>query len=108
MHFSENLKNLRGTFRKFDGSKTVSIVYPFKSIDFINYETNKILSVGPRNEGELFLIRSLGFKWKNIHSIDLISYLIILGSQVATCGAAISSARTKTSIAIKGRADRTT
>ena len=74
MHFSENLKNFRGTFRKFDGSKTVSIVYPFKSIDFINYEENKVLSVGPRNEGELFLIRSLGFKWKNIHSIDLISY----------------------------------
>ena len=74
MHFSENLKNIRGTYRKFDGSKTASIVYPFKSIDFIDYENNKILSVGPRNEGELFLIRSLGFRWKNISSIDLISY----------------------------------
>ncbi len=74
MHFSENLKNLRGAYRKFDGSKTVSITYPLKSIDFINFETSKILSVGPRNEGELFLIRSLGFKWKNISSIDLISY----------------------------------
>ena len=38
-------------------------------------------------------------------SRTLFSYLIILGNQVATSGAAISSARTKTSIAMKGRAD---
>ena len=36
--------------------------------------SSKVLSIGPRNEGELYLIRSLGFKWKNISSIDLISY----------------------------------
>lgn len=74
MHFVEDLKNLRGAFRKFDGSKTISITYPLKSIDFIDYENYKILSVGPRNEGELYLLRSLGFNWKNINAIDLLSY----------------------------------
>jgi hypothetical protein len=74
MHFIENLKNLKKTYKKFNGSKTASLIYPFKAIDFIDYNKNKILSVGPRNEGELFLIRSLGFNWKNIHSLDLISY----------------------------------
>ena len=32
------------------------------------------LSVGPRNEGELFAIRSLGFKWNNIKGLDLLTY----------------------------------
>ena len=81
MHFVENIFNLKKTFAKFNGSKTVEISYPIKSIDFINYENNKILSVGPRNEGELYLLRSLGFKWKNIYALDLLSYsnLIELG-----------------------------
>ena len=74
MHFIENLKNLKTTYKKFNGSKTASLIYPFKAIDFIDYNKNKILSVGPRNEGELFLIRSLGFNWKNIYSLDLINY----------------------------------
>ena len=74
MHFVEDLINLKKTYKKFNGSKTASLIYPFKAIDFIDYNKNKVLSVGPRNEGELFLIRSLGFNWKNIHSIDLISY----------------------------------
>ena len=81
MHFAEDLLNLKKTFRKFDGSKTVSISYPLKSLDFIDYDNDKILAVGPRNEGELFLLRSLGFKWKNIFAIDLLTYsdLIELG-----------------------------
>ena len=73
MHFDRKM-DLKRTYTKFNGSKTVSLVYPLKAIDFVNYEKNKILSVGPRNEGELFLIRSLGFLWKNIFAIDLFSY----------------------------------
>ena len=81
MHFTDDILNLKKTYRKFDGSKTVSISYPLKSLDFINYDTDKILSVGPRNEGELYLLRSLGFNWRNISAIDLLSYsnLIKLG-----------------------------
>ena len=74
MHFVTNLTDLKKTYRKFNGSRAVPLVYPLKSIDFVNYEKNKILSVGPRNEGELFVIRSLGFSWKNISAIDLLSY----------------------------------
>ncbi len=80
MHFDRKM-NLKKFYGKYNGAKTTSLVYPFKSIDFINYKKSKILSVGPRNEGELYLIRSLGFLWKNIFAIDLFSYskLIKLG-----------------------------
>ena len=74
MHFVEKITDLKKTYKKFNGSKTASLIYPFKAIDFVNYESDKILSVGPRNEGELFLIRSLGFLWKNIFAIDLFTY----------------------------------
>lgn len=74
MHFVENFFNLKETFNKFNGSKTVSLTYPLKSVDYLNFENSKILSVGPRNEGELYLLRSLGFSWKNIYAIDLLSY----------------------------------
>ena len=74
MHFKDDILNLKKTYGKFNGGKTVKITYPLKSISSINFNINKILSVGPRNEGELFLIRSLGFKWENIFGIDLLSY----------------------------------
>lgn len=74
MHFTDNFFNLKKTFKRFSGAKTMMISSPLKSIDFINYENFKVLSVGPRNEGELFQIRSLGFNWKNIYGIDLLSY----------------------------------
>ena len=74
LHYSENLFNLKKTYNKFSGSKTKIITSPLSSIDYLNFENFKVLSIGPRNEGELYFLRSLGFKWKNIYSIDLISY----------------------------------
>ena len=74
LHYSENLFNLKKTYNQFSGSKTKLITMPLFSIDYLDFENSKVLSIGPRNEGELYLIRSLGFKWKNISSIDLISY----------------------------------
>ena len=81
LHFKQNLLNFKKTYRKFNGEKTAKILYPLKSIPSISYNDDKVLSVGPRNEGELYLIRSFGFKWKNIYAIDLISYSnkILLG-----------------------------
>ena len=81
MHFTDDFFNLKKTFKRFSGYKTMMISSPLKSVDFINYDNFKVLSVGPRNEGELFQIRSLGFKWKNIYGIDLLSYSekIVLG-----------------------------
>lgn len=74
MHFVDNFFNLRKTYKTFSGKKTAELGYPLKSIDFLDYDNDKVLSVGPRNEGELYFIRSLGFKWKNIEGLDLISY----------------------------------
>jgi len=81
MRFVDNFFHLSRTYKRFNGSKTMKISYPLKSIDFLDLEKDKVLSVGPRNEGELFQIRSLGFPWKNIYGIDLLSYsdLITLG-----------------------------
>jgi len=41
----------------------------------------KILSIGPRSEGEIYLVYSFGFEMKNIFAIDLFSYssLVSLG-----------------------------
>ena len=74
LHYSENLLDFKRTYNQFSGGKTKLITMPLYSLDFLNFEKSKVLSVGPRNEGELYFLRSLGFKWKNISSIDLISY----------------------------------
>ena len=66
-NFTDDFFNLKKTFKRFSGAKTMMISSPLRSVDFINYENFKVLSVGPRNEGELFQIRSLGFQWKNIY-----------------------------------------
>ena len=81
MHFVTDLLNLKKTYQKFNGSRAIPIYWPLKAIDFIDYRKSKVLSVGPRNEAELFVIGSLGFLWNNISAIDLISYskLIELG-----------------------------
>ena len=81
MRFIENFFDFRKTVRRFNGSKTKQISFPLMSIDYLNFERDKVLSVGPRNEGELFQIRSMGFKWQNIYGIDLLSYsnLVNLG-----------------------------
>ncbi len=74
LHYSENLFKLKKTYLKFNGSKTKTICDPLSSIDYIDFQKAKVLSVGPRNEGELYYLRSMGFLWKNISAIDLISY----------------------------------
>jgi SAM-dependent methyltransferase len=35
---------------------------------------SKVLSVGPRFESELYGLRGLGFKWRNINAVDTYSY----------------------------------
>ena len=74
LHYSENLLDLKKTYNQFAGGKTKTITMPLYSIDYLNFEKAKVLSIGPRNEGELYFLRSLGFQWKNITSIDLLSY----------------------------------
>ena len=42
--------------------------------DSINFKNLKVLSVGPRSEGEIFNLFANGFEFKNIVGIDLFSY----------------------------------
>lgn len=76
-----NYKQIKKKLLQFSGKKAEMLIFPLKSIDFIDFNRHKILSIGPRVESELMTIRSLGFKWKNIKAIDLHSYsnLIQLG-----------------------------
>lgn len=53
-----------------------SLLYPLLCIPEVRktLKKAKILSIGPRNEGELLLLESHGFHWENITAVDLFSY----------------------------------
>lgn len=63
-------------------SESVSLerpVMPIRALTAIekiwrNPHELKVLSVGPRSEMELFLLRTHGFKWENIFGLDLLGY----------------------------------
>ena len=74
LNYSKNIFLLKKKYNQFIGNKGKSLVSPLESLDFIDKKNAKLLSIGPRNEGELFLIRSYGYNWKNIYAIDLHSY----------------------------------
>ncbi|MEK7642588.1 MAG: methyltransferase domain-containing protein [Patescibacteria group bacterium] len=60
----------------FNRGRIESLLYPLLSVPYVrrNAGALKVLSIGPRNEGELLLLFSHGFKWQNIVGIDLFSY----------------------------------
>ena len=78
-HFS--LKDYYINVRKFTGERLMTHIHPLRAIDFLRFSKMKVLSVGPRNESEIFKLVSVGFKLENIESIDLHTYskLITLG-----------------------------
>lgn len=68
--------------KSLDGSKTKWLLQAIKNkYKKSNYKNLKILSIGPRSEGEIYLLYSNGFELKNIKAVDLFSYspLIKLG-----------------------------
>lgn len=67
--------------QNFSGNRTKLILNLLLSIDKIKTSQMKVLSIGPRTEGEIFMIRNFGFKKENIFAVDLSSYspLIKLG-----------------------------
>lgn len=77
-----NAKRIFEIGKSLDGSKTKWLL---QAINFkynkSNFKNLKILSIGPRSEGEIFLLFSNGFELKNISAVDLFSYspLISLG-----------------------------
>jgi len=72
--YTKNLFSIKKKYKQFIGGKTKSLIAPIESLDFVDKENFKILSIGPRNEGEIYLIKSFGYKWKNIFAIDLQTY----------------------------------
>ena len=76
-----NLNFLKMIKAKFNGQRSSRLINPLKSIDYIKFEKQKILSIGPRLESEIFNLVKNGFLLKNIKAIDLQSYsrLIDLG-----------------------------
>lgn len=72
--YTKNIFNIKQKYYQFLGKKTKSLLNPIDSLDFINKDTAKVLSIGPRNEGELYMIKSFGYKWGNIFGIDLQTY----------------------------------
>lgn len=64
-----NLKNLSDLAV----SRSLKLIRPLSVIEVLNPES-KILSIGPRTEGELLNLVAHGFAWNNIRGLDLISY----------------------------------
>jgi SAM-dependent methyltransferase len=91
IYYTKILNRLR-TFQKYDdksdntifhnlmglvyasGTRVLSLIHPLTAIESLDRRTAKVLCVGPRTEGELFLLLGLGFNKTNIKALDLISY----------------------------------
>lgn len=71
LKFSNIKKNF---FNIFAGKRAQLLINPINSCTFINKKTSRILSIGPRNEAEIFCLIANNFDKKNINSIDLFSY----------------------------------
>jgi SAM-dependent methyltransferase len=56
------------------GLRSNRLLNPLFSLSHIDIPNAKVLSIGPRTEGEIYNLFIKGFKFKNIHAIDLISY----------------------------------
>ena len=82
---NENLKFFKMITGKFNGQRSSALIFPFKSIDYIKFKKQKILSIGPRLESEIFNFIKHGFLKKNIFALDLQSYspLISLGDMLS-------------------------
>jgi len=66
---SHNLKGLKDLAV----TRSLAIVKPFAVIESLGKDS-RILSLGPRTEGEIFNLIAQGFERKNISALDLISY----------------------------------
>lgn len=65
-----NLRKMRG----FDRRRTERLINVLRSIHELDVPNARVLNIGARNEMELLLMRSYGFRASNIAAIDLFSY----------------------------------
>ncbi len=56
--------------------RSLQLIRPLVSIDKVrcDIENQKVLTIGPRSEGEIFNLLAYGFRRRNISGLDLISY----------------------------------
>ena len=73
-HPHPTAKYLFGIDLAMRGGKSDWLLYPVRAIPYFSTKNKKILTIGPRNESELFTILSHGFKKKNMSALDLFSY----------------------------------
>ena len=69
-----NFKNIKRSITTH--SRIYHMLYPLLALSYIdmNKQNLKVLTIGPRSEGEIFLIAAHGFRFSNITGIDLFSY----------------------------------
>ncbi len=65
--------NWKGILPTLDSKRSSILVRPLSVIESVN-ANSRILSIGPRSEGELLLLEAYGFNRQNIRGLDLISY----------------------------------
>lgn len=70
-----NLKENFGLMT-FNRGRIETLLYPLFTISDVRRNASKIkvLSIGPKNEGELLLLSNMGIRWNNIIGADLFSY----------------------------------
>jgi SAM-dependent methyltransferase len=66
------MHNLKG-LRDLAVNRSHALVRPLSVVEILPVDA-RILSIGPRSEGELFNLAAHGFVWRNITGLDLISY----------------------------------
>ena len=54
--------------------RTERLMNVLRSIPALDTKNSKVLCIGPRNEAEILLLTTYGFRLKNIKSIDLFTY----------------------------------
>lgn len=67
--------NMQG-LRDLSVARALRIIHPLMSIDRVQYNVRdaRLLTIGPRTEGEILALLSFGFRRRNITALDLISY----------------------------------
>lgn len=68
------LFNYSYNIAEFLGLRSNRLMLPIIQLPHLNKDISKILCIGPRTEGEIYNIFTHGFKLKNIHAIDILSY----------------------------------
>ncbi len=65
--------NLKGLIYS-SGTRVLALIHPLTAIEHLDRRTADVLAIGPRTEGELYLLLGLGFQKEKIKALDLISY----------------------------------